>query len=89
MTNDSLLSGGSRPADVRNAESWLLRHGLGDGPPTPLLTARLAVRRRARILGSVLLGPADHRGRAGPGLRPAGHAAFGGFRPDRPTRCCS
>ncbi|MFD1546607.1 hypothetical protein [Nonomuraea guangzhouensis] len=50
MTNSSM----QRPADVQSAGSWLARHGLGDGPPTPLLTARLAVRRRVRLLGSVL-----------------------------------
>ncbi|MBT2226325.1 hypothetical protein [Nonomuraea sp. NEAU-A123] len=54
MTNSSMPGAGPRQADVQGAEAWLLRHGLGDGPPTPLLTARLAVRRRARLLGSVL-----------------------------------
>jgi hypothetical protein len=54
MTNNSMRGAGPRQADVQSAEAWLRRHGLGDGPPTPLLTARLAVRRRARLLGSVL-----------------------------------
>ncbi|MFJ6673223.1 hypothetical protein ACIQMJ_19105 [Actinosynnema sp. NPDC091369] len=34
---------------------WLARHGLTDTGPTPLLAARLAVRRRANVVGSVLL----------------------------------
>lgn len=54
MRNSSMPGAVPRPVDVRCAETWLRRHGLGDGPPTPLLTARLAVRRRARLLGSVL-----------------------------------
>jgi 6-phosphogluconate dehydrogenase (decarboxylating) len=35
-------------ADRRRAGAWLVQHGLGDGRPTPLLTTRLAARRRAR-----------------------------------------
>ncbi|MEV4372455.1 hypothetical protein AB0J71_35660 [Nonomuraea sp. NPDC049637] len=55
MTNASTSDAGPPPADVRSAETWLRRHGLGDGTPTPLLATRLAVRRRVRLLGSVLL----------------------------------
>ncbi|WP_157253777.1 hypothetical protein [Nonomuraea typhae] len=44
-----------RPAAARLADAWLLRHGLGDTPLTPLLAARVTVRLRARALGSVLL----------------------------------
>ncbi|MEU1727046.1 hypothetical protein [Nonomuraea sp. NPDC005692] len=55
MTNASMSDAGPPSADIRCAETWLRRHGLGDGPPTPLLATRLAVRRRVRLLGSVLL----------------------------------
>ncbi|MDG6110008.1 hypothetical protein Daura_20825 [Dactylosporangium aurantiacum] len=41
--------------DLRDAGAWLAGHGLGDVEPTPLLAARLAVRRRARLAGSILL----------------------------------
>ncbi|MEO3821622.1 hypothetical protein [Plantactinospora sp. B24E8] len=34
---------------------WLERHGLADVEPTPLLAARLAVRRRVRVADSLLL----------------------------------
>ncbi|MFI6503836.1 hypothetical protein [Nonomuraea typhae] len=44
-----------RTSAARPAEAWLLRHGLGDTPLTPLLAARVTVRLRARVLGSVLL----------------------------------
>ncbi|MFC6087376.1 hypothetical protein [Sphaerisporangium aureirubrum] len=44
-----------RPADLKWAGAWLARHGLGDTPPTPLLAARLAVRRRARLADHLLL----------------------------------
>ncbi|WP_106401233.1 hypothetical protein [Actinocorallia populi] len=54
MANDSMPDAGLRPTYVRYAKLWLRQHGLGDGPPTPLLTARLAVRWRARTLDSVL-----------------------------------
>jgi hypothetical protein len=33
--------------DLAHAQAWLLRHGRTERPPTPLLTARIAVRRRA------------------------------------------
>ncbi|GAA3912492.1 hypothetical protein [Actinoplanes auranticolor] len=36
-------------------ERWLAQHGLTDTEPTPLLAARLAARRRAKIIDSVLL----------------------------------
>ena len=44
-----------RPADLERAGEWLDRHGLADTEPTPLLAARLAVRRRAPSGGCVLL----------------------------------
>jgi hypothetical protein len=68
---------GLRPTDVHYARTWLLQHGLGDGPPTPLLTARLAVRWRARILGSVLQAVLI--------LGAALALAFGGVGSHRPT----
>lgn len=54
MANNPAPDAGPRPTNVRYAKVWLQQHGLGDGPPTPLLTARLAVRWRARTLDSVL-----------------------------------
>jgi len=42
-------------ADHTEAAQWLARHGLADAEPTPLLAARLAVRRRAKVAGNVLL----------------------------------
>ena len=44
-----------RPTDLEQAGAWLTGHGLADVRPTPLLAARLAVRRRARLAASVLL----------------------------------
>jgi hypothetical protein len=43
------------PADRRRAGEWLIRHGLADGRPTPLLAARLAARRRARRADHLML----------------------------------
>ncbi|GII04483.1 hypothetical protein [Planobispora takensis] len=48
------MSDAGPPAEIQYAGSWLRRHGLGEGPPTPLLTARLMVRGRVRVLDSVL-----------------------------------
>jgi hypothetical protein len=42
-------------ADPTETRRWLARHGLADAEPTPLLSARLAVRWRANIVGSLLL----------------------------------
>jgi hypothetical protein len=36
-------------------EQWLQQHGLGDAPATPVLVARLAVRRRARLVSHIML----------------------------------
>ncbi|MET8992110.1 hypothetical protein ABZW49_42245 [Nonomuraea wenchangensis] len=44
-----------RPGDVRQAGDWLARHGLGEAQPTPLLAARLAARRRARLADHLML----------------------------------
>lgn len=44
-----------RQADHTEAGQWLARHGLTDAEPTPLLAARLAVRRRAKLADSLLL----------------------------------
>ncbi|MER5268707.1 hypothetical protein ABTZ99_42120 [Actinosynnema sp. NPDC002837] len=44
-----------RQGDHPEAGRWLARHGLADAEPTPLLAARLAVRRRANLANSVLL----------------------------------
>ncbi|MFI6734129.1 hypothetical protein ACIBI9_14460 [Nonomuraea sp. NPDC050451] len=55
MANSSMTGSGPRSLGGQWAATWLVRHGLGDGVPTPLLTARLAARWRARLLGNVLL----------------------------------
>ncbi|WP_021591763.1 hypothetical protein [Actinomadura welshii] len=44
-----------RQADDTEAVQWLARHGLADAEPSPLLVTRLAVRRRARAIDSILL----------------------------------
>jgi hypothetical protein len=44
-----------READRTEAGRWLARNGLADAEPTPLIVARLAVRRRAKLVGSILL----------------------------------
>jgi len=44
-----------RPADLAQAGVWLAGHDLTGAAPTPLLAARLAVRRRARLAAAVLL----------------------------------
>ncbi|MFI0354606.1 hypothetical protein [Actinomadura sp. 9N407] len=44
-----------RQADHTETKRWLARHGLTDTEPTPLLAARLAVRRSAKFADSVLL----------------------------------
>ncbi|MFG1686095.1 hypothetical protein ACGFNP_38445 [Nonomuraea sp. NPDC049269] len=85
MTNSSTPGAGPRQADVRSAGAWLLRHGLGDGPPTPLLTARLAVRRRARLLGSVLLAALYIAAALAQATDRLATAAFGELWPYRPT----
>jgi hypothetical protein len=85
MANSSVPGAGPRPADVRYAGTWLLQHGLGDAPPTPLLAARLAVRRRARLLGSVLLAALILGAALAQGFDRLATSAFGGFQPRRPT----
>ncbi|SEG87860.1 hypothetical protein SAMN04489712_12120 [Thermomonospora echinospora] len=77
MANSSIPGAGPRPVNVRYAETWLQMHGLGDGSPTPLLTARLAVRQRVRLLGSVLQAVLI--------LGAALALAFGGSGSHRPT----
>lgn len=42
-------------AGLERAGAWLAGHGLADVRPTPLLATRLSVRRRARLVASVLL----------------------------------
>lgn len=42
-------------ADHAETAQWLARHGLPDVEPTPLLAARLVVRRRAKLVDSLLL----------------------------------
>jgi hypothetical protein len=49
------LNGDFDSVDLRRAGAWLVRHGLSDAPATPLLAARLAVRRRARRADQLML----------------------------------
>ncbi|MFI0453951.1 hypothetical protein [Actinomadura sp. 6N118] len=44
-----------READHTEAKRWLARNGFADAEPTPLLAARLAVRREAKAVDSFLL----------------------------------
>ncbi|MEV6159842.1 hypothetical protein AB0L53_56845 [Nonomuraea sp. NPDC052129] len=85
MANSSMPSADPRPAEVRCTEAWLRQHGLGDGPPTPLLTTRLAVRRRARLLGSVLLAALYIAAALAQATDLMATAASGGLWPARPT----
>jgi len=85
MANSSMPSAGPRPAEVRLTETWLRQHGLGDGPPTPLLTTRLAVRRRARLMGSVLLAALYIAAALAQATDLMATAASGGLWPARPT----
>lgn len=57
MSNEALPDADRpvRPRDLRCAGAWLARHGLADARPTPLLAARLAVRRRVRLADGVVL----------------------------------
>jgi hypothetical protein len=43
------------PTEHPETRQWLDRHGLTEAEPTPLLTARLAARRKANFYGSILL----------------------------------
>ncbi|GIF41738.1 hypothetical protein [Actinoplanes xinjiangensis] len=43
-----------RPAELEMARLWLAGRGLADVAPTPMLAARLAVRRRARVVAAIL-----------------------------------
>ncbi|MCA2224743.1 hypothetical protein [Nonomuraea aurantiaca] len=85
MANSSMPSASPQPAEVRCTGTWLQRHGLGDGPPTPLLTTRLAVRRRARLLGSVLLAALYIAAALAQATDLMATAASGGLWPRRPT----
>ncbi|GAA1532881.1 hypothetical protein GCM10009678_14060 [Actinomadura kijaniata] len=44
-----------RHPDHTEAGRWLALHGLADAEPSPLIAARLAVRRRAKVVDSLLL----------------------------------
>ncbi|MBE1488755.1 hypothetical protein [Plantactinospora soyae] len=43
-----------RPTELEIARLWLAARGLADVTPTPMLAARLTVRRRARLAAAVL-----------------------------------
>ncbi|MEV1247612.1 hypothetical protein ACIBO2_53835 [Nonomuraea sp. NPDC050022] len=85
MANSSMPSADPRPAEVRSTETWLRQHGLGGSPPTPLLTTRLAVRRRTRLLGSVLLAALYIAAALAQATDLMATAASGGLWPARPT----
>jgi hypothetical protein len=53
MADGSLREAGA--PDLEEARQWLARHDLAGVAPTPVLATRLAVRRRARLAGAVLL----------------------------------
>ncbi|WBB96613.1 MULTISPECIES: hypothetical protein [unclassified Solwaraspora] len=44
-----------RQTEHSETRQWLDRHGLTEAEPTPLLATRLAVRRRAKLVGDILL----------------------------------
>ncbi|MFI6231154.1 hypothetical protein ACIBCR_28040 [Micromonospora echinospora] len=48
------MPGKVRPTELEIARVWLAARGLVDVTPTPMLAARLAVRRRARLAAAVL-----------------------------------
>jgi hypothetical protein len=66
---------------MRRATTWLSRHGFADTPPTPLIAARLAIRRMATMAVVVVgvavvayITTANHNGRG-----PAASTPQGGF----------
>src|ERR1700754_1673511 len=73
-----------REATGRSPRAWLLRHGLGDAPLTPLLAVRLAVRLRARILGNVLLAALIIAASLVRSADLMATGKFGGFGPHQP-----
>lgn len=50
-----MTNGTVRPADLEQARAWLAGHDLPEEGATPLLATRLGVRRRTRLVTSVLL----------------------------------
>ncbi|PRX23004.1 hypothetical protein [Actinoplanes italicus] len=48
------MAGKVRPTELEIARLWLAARGLADVPPTPMLAARLTVRRRARLGAAIL-----------------------------------
>jgi len=72
-----------RPADLQRAGAWLVRHGLADARPTPLLAARLAARRRARLADHVMLAALIIAAALAQAYDRVSTSAFGGFQPHR------
>jgi hypothetical protein len=74
----------ARPAELQEASAWLARHGLTDGRPTPLLAARLAARRRARLADHVILAVLIIAAALTQAYDRLTTSAFGGAQPHRP-----
>lgn len=74
----------ARPAELQQASAWLARHGLTDGRPTPLLAARLAARRRARLADHVILAALIIAAALAQSYDRLATSAFGGSEPHRP-----
>jgi hypothetical protein len=76
---------GADRADGRRAREWLARHGLGDAEPTPLLSARLAARRRARRADHLMLAALMLAAALVQAFDRLATSTFGGFGPHRWT----
>ncbi|MFG1948236.1 hypothetical protein [Nonomuraea sp. NPDC048826] len=87
MSTDAFPGAGPppRPKDLRLAEEWLSCHGLPGVRPTPLLAARLAVRRRARLADQVLLAGLFIGAALIHTYNRLSTSAFGGFQPPAST----
>ncbi|MEV4377537.1 hypothetical protein [Streptosporangium sp. NPDC049644] len=72
------------PEDLRQAGAWLAWHGLADARPTPLLATRLAVRRRARLAGHVMLAVLIMAAALAQVYGRPATSAYGGFWPHPP-----
>ncbi|MFJ2028429.1 hypothetical protein [Streptosporangium sp. NPDC087985] len=74
----------ARPEDLRRAEAWLVRHDLAGVRPTPLLAARLKVRRRARLAGNMALALLIVAAAFALAYDRLATSAFGRFQPHQP-----
>ncbi|AWS44570.1 hypothetical protein [Streptosporangium sp. 'caverna'] len=87
MPSEALPDAGSsvRPADLRQAGAWLVRHGLADARPTPLLAVRLAARRRARLADHIMLAALMLAAALAQAYDRLATSAYGGFGPHSQT----